>query len=149
MEILQQYPGLTPEEFWRAYNEGGIDRSLFSFPESTKMDVTGESSWRDVERRGRPVQPAAPLAGYLIHKIASITGKSVSFARPNPASHSITPPYGPAVDVIRYALKLNLYAIPIPSDETIAKWIQETRTRPQKIPPDPPFGKSRMLWGSK
>jgi len=147
LAIIQQYPNLSLKEFWRAYNEGSLDDSQFSYPQSTKLDVTGEASWIGLDRRGRPIHPAAPLAGYIINKIESLAGKKVTFARAIDSRRR--PPYGIEIDVVRCALTLNLYAIPIPSDETIAKWVREARTKPLKIPPDPPFAKSRSFWGSK
>jgi len=144
LQIVQQHPSLSPEQFWRAYNEGNVDDGQFYYPQSSKLDVTGERSSFRRDLRGRPSHPAAPLAGYFIKKIATITGKKITTSRPNDSDPDAKkrPPFGIELDVIRCALQMNLFALPIPADETIVKWIRDMGTKSQKIPPDPPFLKT-------
>lgn len=149
LEIVAQYPRLTAEQFWRAYSQDNINRGQFSFPNSGKIDVSGKFLSKGLERRGRPFHPAAPLAGYVIRKIAEITRQRARYSRAtDDSSHRSRPPYGPAINVIRRALELNLFAIPVPSNETIVQWIRETRKTSLRIPPDYPFGKAQMIWGA-
>jgi hypothetical protein len=66
LQIVQEHPNLSPEQFLRAYNEGSVDDDHFLYPQSFKLSVTGERSSVRLDQRGRPNHPSALLASQPI-----------------------------------------------------------------------------------